>query len=67
MPDLSDLDVLILSSYYWPETAGNAPYVTGLAEHLAARGHGVTVATGPKISSWATGAPLSTFARTVGG
>jgi GT2 family glycosyltransferase/glycosyltransferase involved in cell wall biosynthesis len=53
MPDLSNLDVLILSSYYWPETAGNAPYVTGLAEHLASRGHSVTVATGfPHYPEW---------------
>jgi GT2 family glycosyltransferase/glycosyltransferase involved in cell wall biosynthesis len=53
MPDTTNLDVLILSSYYWPETAGNAPYVTGLAEHLAARGHGVTVATGfPHYPEW---------------
>ena len=46
MPDAADLDILIFSSYYWPESAGNAPYVTGLAEYLAARGHKVTVATG---------------------
>jgi len=42
----SALDVLVVSSYYWPETAGNAPYVTGIAEFLAGRGHRVTVATG---------------------
>lgn len=42
----SALDVLLVSSYYWPETAGNAPYVTGVAEYLASRGHSVTVATG---------------------
>ena len=47
------LDILILSSYYWPETAGNAPYVTGFAEHLAAQGHRVTVATGfPHYPEW---------------
>jgi colanic acid biosynthesis glycosyl transferase WcaI len=40
------LDLLLVSSYYWPETAGNAPYVTGIAEYLANRGHRVTVATG---------------------
>jgi colanic acid biosynthesis glycosyl transferase WcaI len=40
------LDVLIVSTYYWPERAGNAPYVTGVAEYLAARGHHVVVATG---------------------
>jgi GT2 family glycosyltransferase/glycosyltransferase involved in cell wall biosynthesis len=48
-----NLDVLILSSYYWPEAAGNAPYVTGFAEHLAARGHRVVVATGfPHYPEW---------------
>ena len=53
MPDAANLDVLILSSYYWPESAGNAPYVTGLAEYLAARGHRVTVATGfPHYPEW---------------
>jgi GT2 family glycosyltransferase/glycosyltransferase involved in cell wall biosynthesis len=47
------LDVLILSSYYWPEAAGNAPYVTGFAEDLAARGHRVVVATGfPHYPEW---------------
>lgn len=47
------LDVLIVSSYYWPERAGNAPYVTGVAEHLARRGHRVVVATGfPHYPEW---------------
>ena len=47
------LDVLVLSSYYWPETAGNAPYVTGVTEHLAGRGHRVVVATGfPHYPEW---------------
>lgn len=47
------LNVLILSSYYWPESAGNAPYVTGLAEYLAERGHRVVVATGfPHYPEW---------------
>ncbi|MFO7571057.1 MAG: glycosyltransferase [Gaiellaceae bacterium] len=47
------LEVLIVSSYYWPERAGNAPYVTGVAEHLARRGHRVTVATGfPHYPEW---------------
>lgn len=51
--DHESLNVLILSSYYWPETAGNAPYVTGAAEHLAARGHRVVVATGfPHYPEW---------------
>ena len=38
--------ILIVSSYYHPEPAGNAPYVTGVAEHLAAQGHTVRVLTG---------------------
>lgn len=47
--------ILICSSYYWPEESGNAPYVTGLAEHLAARGHDVCVATGfPHYPSWSS-------------
>jgi colanic acid biosynthesis glycosyl transferase WcaI len=39
------LNVLITSSYYWPEGAGTAPYLTGLAEYLRRRGHNVVVAT----------------------
>ena len=39
------LNVLITSSYYWPEGAGTAPYLTGLAEYLSRRGHTVVVAT----------------------
>jgi glycosyltransferase involved in cell wall biosynthesis len=47
------LQVLITSTYYWPEIAGNAPFVTGVAEGLAERGHGVTVATGfPHYPMW---------------
>jgi colanic acid biosynthesis glycosyl transferase WcaI len=40
------LNVLITTSYYWPEGAGSAPYLTGLAEHLSRNGHDVVVATG---------------------
>jgi colanic acid biosynthesis glycosyl transferase WcaI len=43
---MTRLNVLITSSYYWPEDAGSAPYLTGLAEHLSKRGHDVFVATG---------------------
>ena len=43
---MTRLNVLITSSYYWPEDTANAPYVTGLAEHLSERGHNVVVATG---------------------
>jgi colanic acid biosynthesis glycosyl transferase WcaI len=49
----ASLDILIISSYYWPETSGNAPYVTGLAEHLAQLGHRVRVVTGfPHYPEW---------------
>ena len=40
------MKVLITTSYYWPEGAGSAPYLTGLAEHLSSVGHDVVVATG---------------------
>ncbi len=51
--DSATLDILIVSSYYWPEKAGNAPYVAGIAEHLASRGHRVVVATGfPHYPEW---------------
>lgn len=38
--------VLVSTSYYWPEGAGSAPYLTGLAEHLSDQGHDVVVVTG---------------------
>jgi glycosyltransferase involved in cell wall biosynthesis len=41
----SRLRVLITTSYYWPEEAGSAPYLTGLADHLGDSGHDVVVAT----------------------
>lgn len=45
--------LLIFSTYYWPELAGNAPYATGVAEGLAARGHDVTVVAGyPHYPAW---------------
>lgn len=43
---MTPLKVLVTTSYYWPEEAGSAPYLTGLAEHLSGRGHDVVVATG---------------------
>jgi glycosyltransferase involved in cell wall biosynthesis len=47
------LGVLIVGLNYAPEHSGNAPYTTGLAEHLAARGHAVTVLTSmPYYPSW---------------
>ena len=33
---MSGLDILITTSYYWPEEAGSAPYLAGLARHLQA-------------------------------
>jgi colanic acid biosynthesis glycosyl transferase WcaI len=42
---MKPLGVLITSSYYWPEGAGTAPYLTGLAEYLSSRRHEVVVAT----------------------
>ena len=50
---MSGLDILITTSYYWPEEAGSAPYLAGLAEHLQERGHRVVVATGyPHYPEW---------------
>jgi colanic acid biosynthesis glycosyl transferase WcaI len=49
----SRLDILITTSYYWPEEAGSAPYLAGLARHLQERGHRVVVATGyPHYPEW---------------
>src|SRR5215217_2580446 len=42
---MKPLKVLITSSYYWPEGAGTAPYLTSLAEYLSSRGHEVIVGT----------------------
>jgi colanic acid biosynthesis glycosyl transferase WcaI len=36
-------DILFLSSYYWPEEIGSAPYCTQVAEWIASKGHHVTV------------------------
>lgn len=48
------LHVLIMGLNYAPEPAGIAPYTTGLAEGLAARGHRVRVLTGlPHYPQWA--------------
>jgi colanic acid biosynthesis glycosyl transferase WcaI len=50
---MSGLNVLITTTYYWPEEAGSAPYLTGLAEHLQEQGHHVVVATGyPHYPEW---------------
>lgn len=45
--------VLIAGINYAPETTGNAPYTTGLAEYLASNGFDVTVLTGmPYYPEW---------------
>jgi colanic acid biosynthesis glycosyl transferase WcaI len=40
------LNVLVTTSYYWPEAAGSGPLLTGVAEYLASAGHDVVVVTG---------------------
>jgi colanic acid biosynthesis glycosyl transferase WcaI len=45
--------VLITGINYAPEATGIAPYTTGLAEHLAFRGHEITVVAGlPSYPQW---------------
>ena len=45
--------LLITGVNYWPEVTGIAPYTTGLAEHLASIGAGVTVLTAmPSYPAW---------------
>src|SRR6266511_2817986 len=45
--------ILMIGISYAPEETGIAPYTTGLAEHLARRGHRVTVLTGvPSYPQW---------------
>lgn len=45
--------ILLVGMHYAPEESGNAPYTTGLAEHLAMRGHDVHVLAGvPHYPSW---------------
>src|SRR5215210_2916290 len=61
--------ILITSIYYAPETFGNAPYVTGLAEMLAARGDRVVVVTSfPHYPWWRIErqAPLAHHERVAG-
>ena len=60
------LRVLIIGMYYSPELTGNAPYTSGLAEHLAARGDEVTVLAGlPHYPAWriAPGTPRALIRR----
>jgi glycosyltransferase involved in cell wall biosynthesis len=45
--------LLVVGSSYAPEEIGIAPYTSGLAEHLVARGHQVVVVTGmPSYPQW---------------
>lgn len=54
--DFSDSRILMIGINYWPEETGNAPYSTGLAEHLASLGAKVTVVAGmPYYPSWTIG------------
>ena len=47
------LHIQIVSTYYAPETTGNAPYVTSLSRGLAALGHEVSVIAGaPHYPGW---------------
>ena len=44
---------MLVGINYAPEQSGNAPYTTGFAEHMAARGHEVHVLTGqPHYPTW---------------
>ncbi|HEY7031517.1 MAG TPA: WcaI family glycosyltransferase [Thermomicrobiales bacterium] len=50
---LGDRRILVVGLNYWPEETGNAPYTTGLAEHLVRRGAAVTVIAGmPYYPQW---------------
>ena len=47
------MKIVIVGLNYWPDATGIAPYTTGLAEGLAARGHSVKVVTGlPHYPEW---------------
>jgi colanic acid biosynthesis glycosyl transferase WcaI len=47
------MKIVIVGLNYWPDATGIAPYTTGLAEGLAARGHSVKVLTGlPHYPEW---------------
>ena len=45
--------LLIISAYFWPESAGTAPYITAMARRFADRGHKVEVLAGhPHYPAW---------------
>lgn len=47
------MKILVISAYYAPERAGNAPYISAVTEHFAAHGHDVAVLSGmPHYPSW---------------
>lgn len=47
------MKVLFLGINYWPEETGNATFVIGRCEYLAAQGHQVTICTGfPYYPEW---------------
>ena len=72
MPTVPDL---IRAATRWPragspvQTVAISPYLTSFAIRIASfsSSNGITVTTGPKISSCATAIALSTCASTVGG
>jgi len=55
-----DRSIAIFGLNYWPEETGNAPYTTGLAEHLADLGSNVMVISGfPYYPQWKVEAPYA--------
>ncbi|MEA5153334.1 glycosyltransferase family 4 protein [Raineyella sp.] len=49
------MKIQLISTYYSPETTGNAPYATSLAQGLAASGHDVSaVVAAPHYPGWVT-------------
>jgi colanic acid biosynthesis glycosyl transferase WcaI len=65
---MSALEILVTTSYYWPEEAGSAPYLAGLAQHLQDQGHHVVVATGyPHYPEWRLPAHAPLFRKEMHG
>jgi colanic acid biosynthesis glycosyl transferase WcaI len=47
------MHLLIISTYFWPETTGTAPYITAMAQHFTRAGHTVDVIAGhPHYPAW---------------
>lgn len=58
MGSLNNISVLILGLHYAPESTGNAPYTTALADALRSAGASVTVVTGlPHYPEWKVSDP----------